>query len=79
MNPLSAFYGAVTDVRNSLYDRGIFKAHRLHYPVISIGNLSIGGSGKTPFVIKMGELLLEHGFAVDVLSRGYRRNRRHLW
>ena len=73
MNPLSTVYGAVGDLRNSLYDRGIFKAHRLKYPVISIGNLSIGGSGKTPFVIRLGELLLEHGFAIDVLSRGYRR------
>jgi tetraacyldisaccharide 4'-kinase len=73
MNPLSAFYGAVTEARNSLYDRGIFKAQRLKYPVISIGNLSIGGSGKTPFVIKLGELLLERGMAIDVLSRGYRR------
>src|SRR5262249_52302095 len=73
MNPLSAFYGAITDVRNSFYDRGVFKAHSLKYPVISIGNLSIGGSGKTPFVIKLGKLLLEHGLAIDVLSRGYRR------
>ena len=73
MNPLSAFYGAVTDVKNSLYDRRIFKAYRLKYPVISVGNLSIGGSGKTPFVIKLGELLLDHGLAIDVLSRGYRR------
>jgi tetraacyldisaccharide 4'-kinase len=73
MNPLAAFYGAITDVRNSFYDRGVFKAHGLKYPVISIGNLSIGGSGKTPFVIKLGELLLEHGLAIDVLSRGYRR------
>ena len=63
MNPLSTVYGAVGDLRNSLYDRGIFKAHRLKYPVISIGNLSIGGSGKTPFVIRLGELLLEHGLA----------------
>jgi tetraacyldisaccharide 4'-kinase len=73
MNPLARFYGAVSDARNSLYDRGVFKAHRLKYPVVSVGNLSIGGSGKTPFVIRLGELLLEHGFTIDVLSRGYRR------
>lgn len=73
MNPLSVVYGAVSDARNSLYDRGIFKAHSLNSPVISIGNLSIGGSGKTPFVVKLGELLLERGVAIDVLSRGYRR------
>ena len=73
MNPLSVLYGAVSDARNSLYDRGIFKVHRLSSPVVSIGNLSIGGSGKTPFAITLGELLLERGFAIDVLSRGYRR------
>lgn len=76
VNPLASVYGAVSELRNSLYDRGIFKAHRLKYPVISVGNLSIGGSGKTPFVIRLGELLFEHGLAVDVLSRGYRRRTR---
>lgn len=74
MNPLAALYSFASELRNSLYDRGIFKAHRLKYPVISVGNLSIGGSGKTPFVIRLGELLLERGFTIDVLSRGYRRN-----
>lgn len=73
MNPLSALYGGLTGLRNTLYDRGIFKAHRLHDPVISVGNLSVGGSGKTPFVIMLGELLMARGFAIDILSRGYRR------
>ena len=47
---------------------------RLQYPVISIGNLSTGGSGKTPFVIALTRLLMTRGFHVDVLSRGYGRN-----
>jgi tetraacyldisaccharide 4'-kinase len=49
---------------------------RLERPVISVGNLSVGGSGKTPFVITLGELLKERGIAFDVLSRGYRRKTR---
>jgi tetraacyldisaccharide 4'-kinase len=74
MNPLSAIFGAGVAVRNSLYDRGVFKGRRLSRPVVSIGNLSVGGSGKTPFVIALGELLKARGIAFDVLSRGYGRN-----
>jgi tetraacyldisaccharide 4'-kinase len=46
---------------------------RLEGPVVSIGNLTVGGSGKTPFLIALGELLKQRGVAFDVLSRGYRR------
>lgn len=60
-------------MRNRLYDRGILRQRRLSRPVVSIGNISVGGSGKTPFVIALGELLLGEGIAFDVLSRGYRR------
>jgi tetraacyldisaccharide 4'-kinase len=74
MNPLSMLFGAGAALRNALYDRGVFKARRLKRPVISIGNISVGGSGKTPFVIALGELLQERGISFDVLSRGYRRN-----
>lgn len=73
MNPLSAIFGAGVAARNALYDRGIFKVRKLARPVVSVGNISVGGSGKTPFVIAMGELLKERGIAFDVLSRGYRR------
>lgn len=74
MNPLSFLFGAGVALRNSFYDRGIFKVHKLARPVISIGNISVGGSGKTPFVIALGELLKERGIAFDVLSRGYGRS-----
>ena len=57
MNPLGAIYGAAVSARNSLYDRGILKTRRLTGPVISVGNISAGGSGKTPFVILLGGLL----------------------
>ena len=73
MNPLSAIYGGVVGARNALYDRGLLRARRLHGPVASVGNLSAGGSGKTPFVILLGELLKTRDIKFDVLSRGYGR------
>jgi tetraacyldisaccharide 4'-kinase len=74
MNPLSALFGAGVTVRNTLYDRRIFQVKKLARPVVSIGNISVGGSGKTPFVIALGQLLAERGIAFDVLSRGYGRS-----
>lgn len=73
MNLLSAIYGAATGARNRLYDRGILRTHRLSAPVISVGSISAGGAGKTPFVILLGELLKQRGIDFDVLSRGYGR------
>jgi len=76
VNPLSAIYGAVVGARNRLYDRHRLPARRLQGPVVSIGNLSVGGSGKTPFVILLGELLSARGVKFDILSRGYGRQTR---
>jgi tetraacyldisaccharide 4'-kinase len=76
MNPLTGLYSAATTLRNTLFDRGILSSRRLEQPVISVGNLSVGGSGKTPFVIALGELLQARGIRFDVLSRGYRRKTR---
>jgi tetraacyldisaccharide 4'-kinase len=73
LNPLSTIYGSVVAVRNALYDRGLLRARRLQGGVVSIGNLSAGGSGKTPFVLLLGELLKARGVKFDVLSRGYGR------
>ena len=73
MNPLSALYGASVKARNDLYDRGALKIRRMPGPVVSIGNLTVGGSGKTPFLITLGELLKARGIGFDVLSRGYGR------
>jgi len=73
LNPLSLIYGGVVGARNALYDRGILGAHRLQGAVISVGNLSAGGSGKTPFVLLLGGLLKDRGVKFDVLSRGYGR------
>jgi tetraacyldisaccharide 4'-kinase len=74
MNPLSAIFGAGVAIRNALYDRRIFQVKKLARPVVSIGNISVGGSGKTPFVIALGRLLTERGISFDVLSRGYGRS-----
>jgi tetraacyldisaccharide 4'-kinase len=76
MNPLTALYGTATALRNKLFDRGVMRARRLNQPVVSVGNLSVGGSGKTPFVIALGELLKARGIPFDVLSRGYGRKTR---
>src|SRR3954471_24170612 len=72
---MSAIYGAAIAARNALYDRGLFKSRRLTWPVVSIGNIRAGGTGKTPFTIALGRLLQEKGIAFDVLSRGYGRKR----
>ena len=76
LNPLSAIYGGAVAARNALYDRRWLPAHTLPGSVISVGNLSVGGSGKTPFVILLGELLKARGIRFDVLSRGYGRRTR---
>jgi tetraacyldisaccharide 4'-kinase len=73
MNPLASIFGAGVHLRNALYDRGRLPVRRLQGPTISVGNLSIGGAGKTPFVLLLGELLKARGVKFEVLSRGYGR------
>ena len=73
MNSLGALYGAAIAARNHLYDRGTLKSRKLSRPVISIGSISAGGAGKTPFVLLLGELLRLREITFDVLSRGYGR------
>jgi len=76
MNPLSSIFGLGVRTRNALYDRGLVRTQRLSGPVVSVGNLSVGGSGKTPFVLLLGELLTARGLKFDILSRGYGRKTR---
>ncbi len=78
MNPLSFLFGVGVRARNTLYDRGIARSQKLRGPVVSIGNVSVGGSGKTPFVLLLGEALKTRGIKFDVLSRGYGRVTRGL-
>ena len=70
--PLSLFYGAVTELRARLYEKGTFRRKRLDRPVISVGNLTVGGTGKTPMVIWLAERLIAEGKRVGILSRGYK-------
>lgn len=69
-------YGFVVKLRALLYERDWFTRSRLPCPVLSVGNLTIGGTGKTPIVILLAQWLLARGRRVAILSRGYRRNSR---
>jgi len=71
--PLVPLYRIALAGRELRLRSGIEKVRRLRCPVISIGNLSTGGSGKTPLTIALAKALTERGFQVDVLSRGYGR------
>lgn len=71
--PFGLLYGRIMDVRNRLYDRGVLKSYSLGARTISIGNLTTGGTGKTPLVALVSEMLAENGEKVCVLTRGYGR------
>jgi tetraacyldisaccharide 4'-kinase len=64
-------YDKITNLRNFLFDNGVLKTHRLNCPVISVGNLTMGGTGKTPMVVWLARLFSEEGYRVGILSRGY--------
>jgi tetraacyldisaccharide 4'-kinase len=70
--PLGLVYGAASGARAAAYRRGLLRSARLRGPVVSVGNLSWGGSGKTPAVVMLATLLRDAGLPVAVLSRGYR-------
>jgi tetraacyldisaccharide 4'-kinase len=76
--PLSLLYGAVTRTRLSLYRRGTFHTTKLDRPVISIGNITTGGTGKTPLVEYVARTLAAQGKKVCILTRGYGREDPHL-
>ena len=71
--PLVPLYRLALAARELRLRSGLEPVRRLRYPVISIGNLSTGGSGKTPLTIALAKALTGRGFQVDVLSRGYGR------
>src|SRR5208282_972386 len=73
-DPLTWTFGQLVRARNARYDSGRAPVQRLRLPVISVGNLSVGGSGKTPFVQTLGRWLQAQGIGYDVLSRGYGRS-----
>jgi tetraacyldisaccharide 4'-kinase len=73
VNPLALLYGGIVRARGALYDSGALPAQLLGKAVVSVGNVSVGGAGKTPFVITLGKLLKQRGVKFDVLTRGYGR------
>ena len=72
LQPLSWFYGLGVRFRNTLFETGFLKSRSFSIPVISVGNITVGGTGKTPHVEYLIRLLQDHS-RVAVLSRGYKR------
>jgi tetraacyldisaccharide 4'-kinase len=67
-------YGLATQIRNAMYDAGILRAHRVDAVVICVGNLTTGGTGKTPLVAWLTRHLQAKGLRVAILTRGYKSN-----
>jgi tetraacyldisaccharide 4'-kinase len=72
LRALAIIYTIVIVVRNLAYDRGIFRVKKASLPVISVGNITAGGTGKTPVVIWLCRMLARRGIKTAVLSRGYK-------
>lgn len=72
--PLAGGFGLGVALRHTAYRRGWLRSHRLNRPVVSVGNLTVGGTGKTPLVALMADSLLKQGLKPVILTRGYRRN-----
>ena len=70
--PFSLLYGLITQIRNYLYDTNLFKSNSFKTPTVVVGNLSVGGTGKTPQIEYLVRLLQDN-YKVAVLSRGYKR------
>ncbi|HEX3376015.1 MAG TPA: tetraacyldisaccharide 4'-kinase, partial [Candidatus Acidoferrales bacterium] len=70
--PLSILYSAIVRVKSWCYDRGVFHTRKLPGTVISVGNLTVGGTGKTPMVLAIAERLATEGKHAAILTRGYR-------
>ena len=75
--PLAALYGGVVCLRRALYLRGWLRAQRLPVPVIVVGNIVVGGAGKTPLTIALVEAMRARGFRPGVVSRGYGGTAKH--
>ena len=72
--PLSVVYSAIVRTKAGCYSRGVFRKQKLNGTVISVGNLTVGGTGKTPMVLSIAERLAREGKKAAILTRGYRGN-----
>ncbi len=72
--PLAPVYGAALAMKRRLFQWGWLKQRRLKSPVISVGSVSAGGAGKTPMVLMLAKILRHRGYAVRILTRGYKRS-----
>jgi tetraacyldisaccharide 4'-kinase len=70
--PLAPLYGAALAMKRRLFQLGLLKQNRLQSPVISVGSVSAGGAGKTPMVLLLARILRHRGYAVRILTRGYK-------
>jgi tetraacyldisaccharide 4'-kinase len=71
---MSRVFRLLIGAREKMYEAGLFRTMRLNHPVVSVGNLTLGGTGKTPLVIALAERFRNEGFRPVVLSRGYKRS-----
>jgi tetraacyldisaccharide 4'-kinase len=71
LRPLSGLFRCVIAIRRALFERGLLQRHQVALPVIVVGNITVGGSGKTPMVLGLVQLLQQEGLRVAVISRGY--------
>ena len=71
LTPVSWLLGLLIALRRALYRLGLFKTYRSSLPVIIVGNITVGGNGKTPLVIWLCEYLRKKGYKPGIISRGY--------
>ncbi len=77
LQPLSGLFRAVVWLRRRAYRGGLLKVHKLSVPVIVVGNITVGGTGKTPLVAWLAGFLKEAGYAPGIVMRGYGGKARH--
>ena len=73
---LSYLYLIIINIRNWLYNNKILKSYSFSTPIISLGNITIGGNGKTPMTIYLAKILLNKGLSIGIISRGYKKKKK---
>ncbi|MDR1483722.1 MAG: tetraacyldisaccharide 4'-kinase [Planctomycetaceae bacterium] len=75
LSGLAIVYGMIVQIRNLLYDKKILKVHKTNIPVISVGNITLGGTGKSPLVARLCEYLISRNLNPAIISSGYKHNK----